>query len=154
MPLDELLIRPAREEDAAWIRSWIYREHLDPTSLKWRNFLIAEWQGERAAIGQIKRFRDCDELGSLVTAPHLRGKGIAAELIAALEQQARRPLYLVCRSTMEPYYLRFGFRTIGWRNAPRSLQLKLLPTLPLRLFGISILVMQKHEDTFLHPHVI
>jgi amino-acid N-acetyltransferase len=143
MSFDGLVIRPAVVSESALIRSWVFREQLDPTSLKWQNFLVAEWHGEIAAIGQIKHFPDCDELGSLITAPHLRGKGIASALIAALEQRSRRPVYLLCHYKMEAYYQRSGFYTIGWKAAPRSLQIKMLLPLLARPFGVRVLIMQK-----------
>jgi len=41
---------------------------------------------------------------------------------------------------MEAYYRRFGYRTIGWREAPAALKLKLSAT---RLFSVRVLVMCK-----------
>jgi amino-acid N-acetyltransferase len=143
MTFADVTIRPAQAGDARLIYSWILRERLDPTAMKWKNFLIAELDGQVVGIGQIKHFPDCDELGSLITAPQQRGRGIATRLIAALEQGARHPLYLVCHARMEPYYVRFGFQTIRWRDYPRSLKIKTLLPLLVRLFGVRVLVMRK-----------
>lgn len=143
MSFADVTIRPAQASDARLIYSWILREKLDPTRMRWKNFLIAELDGQVVGIGQIKRFADCDELGSLITAPQQRGRGIAARMIAALEEQARRPLYLVCHSRMEPYYLRFGFQTIEWAEYPRSLKIKMLLPMLVRAFGVRVLVMRK-----------
>ena len=138
-----LNIRPAAAEDQPTIRRIVNAEHLDPTSLHWEHFLIAEIDGELAGIGQIKEYPGCQELGSLVVLPAYRRRGIAAQLIAALEARARRPLYLMCRDHMAPYYARFGYEIIGLRQAPSFLRLKLLPTLLFRLFGLRVYLMRK-----------
>ncbi len=136
-------IRSATAADDAAIKQLIREARLDPTSLKWQNFLIAEFGGKIAGIGQIKHYPGCEELGSLVTVREMRGKGVGSKLIAALEARAGRPLYLLCVDKMEPYYQRFGYETISWWEAPWFLKLKLSPTLLFRLFGIRVLVMQK-----------
>ncbi len=136
-------IRPATAADDATIRQMVRAAHLDPTSLKWEHFLVAEQDGKIIGIGQIKPYPGCPELGSLVVLPEYRRQGIAAELIAALQARAGRPLYLLCQHHMADYYARFGFRRIHYWDAPRLLKLKLLiPTL-FRVFGIRIVAMRQ-----------
>ena len=136
-------IRAATAQDEATIKAMIRQEHLDPTSLHWEHFLVAEADGIIVSIGQVKSYPGCQELGSLVTLPAYRGQGIAAELIRALEARAGRPLYLFCRDQMENYYQRFGYQTISWGQAPAFLKLKMLIPLSFRLFGIRIIIMRK-----------
>lgn len=136
-------LRRAAAADAPTIRAMIRREHLDPTSIHWRNFLVAEADGQIVGIGQVKHLRGCNELGSLVVLPAYRGRGIAAQLIVALGAEAGLPLYLLCRDSLVPYYSRFGFRDIPFAAAPGILKLKLLPAGLLRLAGLRIAVMRK-----------
>lgn len=138
-------IRPATAGDQAMIRKMVFDARLDPTSLRWQHFLIAEDGAEIVGIGQIKEYPGCQELGSLIVQPEYRARGIGARLIAALEAKAGRPLYLLCESGMEGYYRRFGYVTIGWIQAPWFLKLKLLPVLPFRLLGIRVVVMRKMD---------
>lgn len=144
----QLTIRPAAAADAAQIKRMIRAERLDPTSLDWRHFLVAEVPAEGGSaaiigIGQVKEYPGCLELGSLVVLPEYRGQGIAAALIKALEARGGRPLYLLCRSEMEGFYQRFGYQTISFWQAPLVLKLKLLPA-PLAAFaGIHARVMCK-----------
>ncbi|MCA9914875.1 MAG: GNAT family N-acetyltransferase [Anaerolineae bacterium] len=142
-PSPPIEIRPATAADDTTIKQMIREAQLDPTSLKWQNFLIAEVDGKIAGIGQVKPYPGCEELGSLVTVREMRGKGVGGAIIAALEARAGRPLYLLCVDKMEPYYQRFGYQTISWWDAPWPLKTKLSFTLPFRLFGIRVLVMQK-----------
>jgi len=139
-----IYIREATAEDDSTIKTMIRRARLDPTSLKWQNFLIAEHEGDIVGIGQIKPYPGCEELGSLVTKRDYRGQGVGEQMIVALEARAGRPLYLLCAAKMESYYQRFGYEAISWWNAPAFLKLKLSPTLILRLFGIRVLVMRKN----------
>jgi amino-acid N-acetyltransferase len=136
-------VRAATEQDASIIRKMVWAEQLDPTSLNWRRFLIAEVDGKIAGIGQVRKHPDCEELGSLIVLEEYRGQGIAAQLIAELEARAGRPLYLDCGSHMIPYYERFGYKSISYWDAPRSLKLKLFVPQLLRPFGVRVGVMRK-----------
>lgn len=136
-------IRPAREDDAPQIKAMIRRARLDPTSLKWPNFLIAEHAGETIGVGQIKPYRDCQELGSLVVDRAYRRQGVAAQLIEALEARAERPLYLMCESRLENFYAQFGYASIAYREMPGTLRLKWSAAALFRVFGIRVLVMRK-----------
>jgi amino-acid N-acetyltransferase len=136
-------IRAANQQDESVIKWMIHNAQLDPTSLKWQRFLIAEVNGKIAGIGQVRKHPDCEELGSLVVLREYRGQGIAAQLIERLEARAGRPLYLDCRARMIPYYERFGYKTISYWKAPFTLKLKLFIPKILRLFGIKVVVMCK-----------
>lgn len=138
-------IRSATIADDLTIKQMVREARLDPTSLKWQRFLIAEYENEIVGIGQIKQYPGCEELGSLVTKKDYRGIGIGGKLIESLETRAGRPLYLLCGAHNEGYYLRFAYETISWWDAPNFLKLKLSPTLLFRLFGIHVLIMRKIE---------
>jgi amino-acid N-acetyltransferase len=138
-----LHIRPALESEAGVIKQMIRAEHLDPTSLNWRHFLVAELDGKVVGIGQIKEVGGAQELGSLVVLPEFRQHRIAAQLIAALEARAGRPLFLFCRDNMEVFYARFGYRRITYREAPSALRLKWMIPRIFILFGVRIILMRK-----------
>lgn len=137
-------IREATADDAATIKQMIREENLDPTSLKWQHFLVAEHNETIVSIGQVKPYPGCNELGSLVTLPDYRGRGIARRIIAELEAREGYPMYLLCLAEMRPYYAQFGYEVIRWIDAPAVLKLKLLPSFLVRPFGIRVLVMRKN----------
>ena len=139
-----LQIRRAAPNEYSAIRQMVRDAHLDPTSrLHFEHVLVAELDGEVVGVGQIKHHSGCQELGSLVVQPEYRGRGIAAQLITALEAEAERPLYLTCLSHMEPYYARFGYESIPFREMPAFFKLKMLPAGIARLFGLHPRVMRK-----------
>ncbi len=139
----DLQIRPAAAVDAALIQRMVRGARLDPTQLRWSNFLIAEIDGAVVGIGQVRRHRTCKELGSLVVTRDYRQRGVASALMAALEAQAGLPLYLMCEASLESFYRRFGYHTIGYWETPGTLRLKRTFTLLFRIFGVRILAMRK-----------
>ncbi|MFN8377787.1 MAG: GNAT family N-acetyltransferase [Anaerolineae bacterium] len=141
--IEGLLIRPATAADEALIKRMVRAERLDPTKLQWPNFLIAEVEDSVVGIGQIRRHRTCEELGSLVVTADYRQRGVASALMRALEARAGRPLYLMCAGRMRPFYERFGYHAIRYRETPAPLRLKRTLAFPLRLAGVRVIAMRK-----------
>jgi amino-acid N-acetyltransferase len=141
--MTDITIRPATEQDDAAIKQIVRQEYLDPTSLNWQHFLIAEHDGQLVGFGQVKELPGCQELGSLAVLPAYRRQGIAGELIRTLEAHAGRPLYLTCRRQMQHYYARFGYERIPIWTAPKAILWKLLFSRLFVLFGIQIVLMRK-----------
>ena len=139
---DELTIRPARSEDAGTIRRLVRSARLDPTSLDWPNFLVAELDGRTVGIGQVKPYPSARELGSLVVLKTYRGRGIGAAIVRALIERERRDLFLFSRDALESYYAQFGFRRVGWKNLRGSLRWKYALAQTFRLlFRVRIIAM-------------
>lgn len=137
-------LRPGQAEDQPVIRALVRQEWLDPTSLDWRNFLVAEdARGRVLGIGQVKPLPGVRELGSLVVVPEYRAQGVGAALIHALLAREQGPLYLLCGDHRVPYYRKFGFHIIGWRDAPWPIRAKLLLPLAFRLFGVRVVAMRR-----------
>ena len=107
-------LRPASVADETAIRAIIRKEGLNPLSLHWKNFLLAEdLQRKIVGIGAVKQHADgSHELASIAVLPEWRGRGVAGLVIRTLLVQEQGPLYLTCRDTMVPFYIRFGFRRI------------------------------------------
>ena len=117
----EFTLRPAERDDFPAIRSLINAVHINPTGLDWRRFLIAtSMQNELLGCGQIKPHADGScELASIAVDERVRGNGIAKGIIMALlAMEATRPLYLMCRSRLELFYLKFEFRVITYDEMP------------------------------------
>lgn len=141
--MSELTIRRATAEDQRLIRDWVKAARLDPTALRWPQFLIAEDAGVVVGIGQIRPYPACRELGSLVVAPERRGTGVGAQLVHALLADEPGPVYLECEQHNESFYLRFGFRTIPWHQAPMPLKLKAgAGHFAGKLFGFRVVAMR------------
>ena len=141
--IEGLTIRPAVAADEALIRRMVRAERLDPTQLRWPNFLVAEIGDSVVGIGQIRRHNTCDELGSLAVTADYRQRGVASALMRALEATAGRPLYLMYAGRMQPFYERFGYHVIAYRETPAPLRFKRLLMLPFRLAGVRVIAMRK-----------
>ncbi len=140
-------IRPARAAEDAVIRSLIRAERLDPLNVHWENFLVAEAHGRIIGIGQVKPYPGARELGSLVVAADRRETGVGAALITALIAREHGPLYLFCLAFREPYYAKFGFRSITADQVPASLQKKYrVGQVFTRLFRRRLIVMYRAAE--------
>jgi N-acetylglutamate synthase-like GNAT family acetyltransferase len=117
-------LRPAQETDAAAIKDLIHEVGINPMSLDWRRFLVAvDPQGQVIATGQVKPHGgSIHELASIAVLPGHRGEGIARAIIEQLLRDSPRPLYLTCRSRLEPFYQKFGFQPLSYDEMPRYYQ--------------------------------
>ena len=128
---EPLTMRPAREEDEATIQAMVREADLDPSQLRWSQFLVVEEAGQFIGVGQLRRYGSVQELGSLVVRPEWQGIGVGAALVQALVARREGLLFLECVTAMAPYYEKFGFRRVKWYNVPWPLKAK---------FGLSSLV--------------
>ena len=117
-------LRPARETEAAAIKDLIHSVGINPMDLDWRRFVVAvDAQDHIIATGQIKPHgKDIHELASIAVVPECRGQGLARAVVEHLLKGSPRPLYLTCRSKLEPFYEKFGFHAISYEEMPRYYQ--------------------------------
>lgn len=118
--LAEFTLRAATQEDFPAIRRLIHEVGINPMSLDWRRFLIAvDSGGKLLGCGQLKPHgKELVELASIAVVPGHRHQGIARAIIEALLSRASRPLYLICRSPLGPFYEQWGFRALDLREMP------------------------------------
>jgi N-acetylglutamate synthase-like GNAT family acetyltransferase len=117
-------LRPALATDFASIKELIYSSEVNPMGLDWKRFIIAvNPTGEVIGCGQLKPHgKEVLELASIAVKPEYRNQGVARAIIEHLLADSPRPLYLMCRSRLEPLYEKFGFRTISYDEMPRYFQ--------------------------------
>jgi len=117
-------LRPARETESRQIKNLIQFVGINPMGLDWKRFVVAvNEQDEMIGCGQLKPHgADILELASMAVYPGHRGKGVARAIIELLLKDSRRPLYLMCESSLGPLYEKFGFRGILYNEMPRYFQ--------------------------------
>lgn len=117
-------IRPARETEAARIQDLIHLVGINPMGLDWKRFVVAvDDRDEMIGCGQLKPHgQDVRELASIAVYPEHQGKGIARAIIEHLLKDSPRPLYLMCESSLGPFYEKFGFQGISYEEMPRYFQ--------------------------------
>ena len=121
----------------------VLREGLDPSTLRWQNFIVAQDEaGVIAGIAQIKPYTDCREFGSLVVQPEYRRQGVGAMLIEHALAGEAGDVYLLCGVHRVPYYSKFGFVEIAHDAAPGTLRRKLGFVKLLVIFGVKIACMK------------
>ncbi len=144
-------LRPATQLDQPTITRIIREANINPMSLDWHRFLVAEEDGAIIGVGQIKSHGDGSrELASIAVVPSHQGRGIARQIIEALIAQEPGTLYLTCRHQLEPFYTRFGFRKIERDEMPPyfSRLIRLANVfMPLMKHGVRIIVMKRNSLT-------
>jgi N-acetylglutamate synthase-like GNAT family acetyltransferase len=141
-------IRRATAGDQSIIRRLVLREGLDPTTLRWLNFIVAQDEaGTVAGFAQIKPYKDCREFGSLVVRSEFRRQGVGAMLIEHALAGEAGDVYLLCGNHRVPYYRKFGFVEIEREQAPRTLRRKLSLVRPFSIFGVKVACMRRDAST-------
>ncbi|HEY1013835.1 MAG TPA: GNAT family N-acetyltransferase [Herpetosiphonaceae bacterium] len=149
-----LKLRPATAADQPVITQMIAEADLNPRGLEWPRFLVVADGEEVVGIGQIKRHSDgTSELASLAVRPAYQDRGIGYALMAALLAREPGRLHLMCANNMEPYYQRYGFRSLRFAEYPRYFK-RLYPLLlgmtalaRLRGWRGHVLVMRRDGGT-------
>ncbi len=141
-------IQAASKEKARAIQELVRSSGLNPTKIDWRNFLVAvDERGNLVACGQVKQHADgSHELASLSVAPAFSGMGIGSELVSQLIAPHVGDLYLMCPSSLGPFYQRFGFEQITEDEMPKYFRrVSKLPGVlgSLLLQGESLLIMRR-----------
>ncbi|CAG0946966.1 partial amino-acid N-acetyltransferase, partial [Anaerolineae bacterium] len=151
-------IRPATQLDQPTITRIIHDAGINPMSLDWRRFLVAEDDtdpkgfakpfGSIVGIGQVKPHGDGSrELASIAVIPSRHGQGIARAIIDELLARESGAVYLTCRDKLESFYTRFGFRKIAHNEMPPDLRrLMRLAGLFGALRGVKIIVMKRERS--------
>jgi N-acetylglutamate synthase-like GNAT family acetyltransferase len=114
-----ITIRAARQEDQETIVSFISQAKLNPRSLRWQNFLVAEEHGHILGTRQLKvHAQGTREAASGFVLPKHRCQGISARLMNELLARENGPLYTMVNEKPAPYYERFGFRKVRVNDLP------------------------------------
>ena len=140
-----LTLRDATVEDQPTIRQIVRAANIDPTGLDWPRFILAEDGGAIVGVGQVKPHRDgTRELASMAVIPDRQRQGVGSAIIEELLRREKGTLHLTCRSRLQGYYERFGFRLLASRDYPPyfARRIPMINTF-LRPFGIRIIVMRR-----------
>ena len=137
-------LRPASAKDIWFIRKLVFTAKLDPTQLRWEQFLLIECEGKLVACGQLRNFEDAQELGSLVVVKSWQKCGLGTTLAKYLIEQATKPLYLECLGKkLESFYSRLDFVPISLAESPKSLKFKFgISQLGRKIFKIPMIIME------------
>lgn len=117
-----VFVRVATAGDQQPIVRIIRAARINPTGLRWPQFVVAQQAGALVGVGQVKQHADGSrELASIAVVPAYQGQGIGSVIIRALLLRERGPLYLMTTSEKESFYRRFGFCVVDPAALPRSL---------------------------------
>ena len=140
-----LTLRDATIEDRTTVLAIVRAANINPTGLDWPRFIVAQDGGAIVGVGQVKPHRDgTRELASIAVVPDRQGQGIGTAIIDELLRREKGVVHLTCRSQLQGYYERFGFRRLETRDYPPYFARR-LPMINafLRPFRIRIIVMRR-----------
>ena len=109
------MVRAAAEADGPAIVALVRSApRMNPTGLRWRNFVVAERGGRLVGAAQLRPSgAGAGELGSLVVEPAERGRGVAGRLIAAALARADGRVLVVTAARSARHYAPWGFRPVA-----------------------------------------
>jgi N-acetylglutamate synthase-like GNAT family acetyltransferase len=114
-----ITIRPAREDDQTTIEALIRAARLNPRSLDWQRFLVAEQDGRVVGIRQVKEHSGgTREVGSGYVLAEARRQGISKALMEAVLARESGTLYTLVDAKWVPYYEQFGFVRVDPASLP------------------------------------
>ena len=110
----EFYLHRGTSNDMRAIKRLIRKARINPFSLKWRRFTLAvNKDGALIGCGQLKRHgAGLLELASLAVEKKWRRQGVARAIIENFISTSKKNLWLICNSTMVPFYNRFDFEEV------------------------------------------
>ena len=111
--MQNITLRAVIAADRPLIRRLIFQNNLNPWGLEWQSFIVAaDDDNQLVGCGQIKRHGDLEELATIVVVKEWQGRGVSRILLNALMERGKRPLWLMCESSLTDYYNKFGFEEV------------------------------------------
>ena len=122
----EHLVRRATPADQQIITRLVRQARLNPRSLHWDRFVVAEADGDVFGVAQVRRHRDGSlELASLVVRPDARGRGVAGNMIEMLMDGEIGPIFMLTDRRFADHYQRWGFRPVAPSDLPGTMRRQL-----------------------------
>ena len=119
-------IRRATAADQQGITRLVREARLNPRSLHWGRFVVAEVDGDLLGVAQVRRHRDgSHELASLVVRPEARGRGVAANMIEMVLDGEPGPVFMLVDRRFARHYQRWAFRPVEPSDLPTSMRRQL-----------------------------
>jgi amino-acid N-acetyltransferase len=115
-------VRHATAGDQTAISRLVHQARLNPRSLDWRRFVIAEAAGAPIGVAQLRRHPDGSrELASLVVLAEHRDRGVAGRMIDALLNDEPGPVFTLVDRRYAQHFTRWDFHPVDPADLPRSI---------------------------------
>jgi amino-acid N-acetyltransferase len=119
-------VRRATAEDQTAITRLVRKARLNPRSLRWQRFVVADRGGELVGAAQVRRHPDGSrELASLVVRPQDRGHGVAGAMIDTLLAGEPGPVFTVVDRRYAEHFRSWDFDPVDPARLPPSMRTQL-----------------------------
>lgn len=126
--MNEIIYRKADDNDLPQILELLF-DRDDKSRLTAGEFMVADEGSRILACGRIKQMEDSSlEMASFAVGPAYQKQGIGGKLARLLiDQEPRRPIYLMCRKTRQGFYEKAGFKEINPKELPATILAEFVP---------------------------
>lgn len=119
----QLLVHPGRPQDAACVLALLRSHPGLEADYEAATFQVAHAGGKVVGCGRLRRHADgALELASVATAPSAQGQGVGTQVVAALLEGVREPVFALAKAPR--FFARFGFQPVAPEALPASLRAK------------------------------
>jgi N-acetylglutamate synthase-like GNAT family acetyltransferase len=119
--LERISVERACADDAEAITALVRQARINPTSLDWRNFVVARHPDHGlVACGQIRNapLTRGREVKSLVVLPEYRDGRLSRAILRELIEGECGVVWGTCVASLAPYYTRFGCEIVPKHETP------------------------------------
>jgi GNAT superfamily N-acetyltransferase len=88
----------------------------------WCNYWVIDHQGHPVACVAMSQYSDFCTIYHVFVEPDWRRQALASTLLQGMLNQARQPVYIVCKPKLVQFYSRLGFVSLGWKQLSPMLQ--------------------------------
>lgn len=88
----------------------------------WSAYWVIDHHQAPIACAAFVNFRQFSVLYHVVVKPTWRRQGLASLLVQQMTQETSLPLYLVCKSSLVPFYTQCGFKRLAWEQLTKPLK--------------------------------
>jgi len=120
------IVRRATAEDQTAIIRLVRAARLNPRTLRWERFVVADRGGELVGAAQVRQHQDGSrELASLVVRPQDRGHGIAGTMIDMLLAGEPGPVFTVVDRRHAEHFRSWDFDPVDPARLPPAMRTQL-----------------------------
>lgn len=88
----------------------------------WSMYWVVECRHHPVACAALLHQNEFCVLYHVVVDQKWRGQKLASHLVQHVVRVTKMPLYLVCRPALVPFYRRFGFQSLAWKQLAKPLK--------------------------------
>jgi N-acetylglutamate synthase-like GNAT family acetyltransferase len=116
-----MVIRRGQASDLAALEELLGQYQMGTTGLSPQDFLVADEDGALVGTVLLQRVDGDAYLRAMAVDPGWQGRGLGSQLVRVLVAGLAE-VKLVARGDVTPFYVKLGFRPLGWENVHTTMR--------------------------------